>query len=117
MRKTFSGARGNMRMRVYITVAATVALIATLAACNTEVPPVTEAPLTAKTTAITEAPAVEVPPEEGITELVSIKDLNKNSTEGSHANDNYLTSSLEINFRESIDLRSSNTGATRYDNA
>ncbi len=55
--------------------------------------------------------------EQGTTELISIKELNKNSTDGSHANDDYLTSSLEINFRESIELRSSNTGATRYDKA
>ncbi len=54
---------------------------------------------------------------QGVTELLSIKELNQNSSDGSHANDDHLTSSLEINFRESIELRSSNTGATRYDNA
>ena len=55
--------------------------------------------------------------EKGVTELLSVKALNNNSSDGSHINDSFLTSSLEINYRESVELRSSNTGATRYDNA
>ncbi len=50
-------------------------------------------------------------------ELPTIKELNQSSTVGSHAGDDYLRASMEINFRETVDLRSSSTGHTRYDNA
>ncbi len=63
----------------------------------------------------TAAPVVTEPVVEKVTELLSIKELNKSSVDGSHATDNYVTASLEINYRESLDLRSSVNGYTRYD--
>ena len=56
-------------------------------------------------------------PVSATSELPKIGDLNTNSTVGSHAADDYLRASLEINFRETVDLRSSSTGYSRYDNA
>ena len=50
-------------------------------------------------------------------ELLSVKALNTNSTVGSHAEDDYKTASMEINFRETVDLNSTTTGYSRYDNA
>ena len=52
-----------------------------------------------------------------VTELLSISELEQHSENGDHANDNYRTASLEINFREEVTLNSSITGYTRYDNA
>lgn len=51
------------------------------------------------------------------TGLFSIADLNQTSTNGDHADDNYRTASLEINYRETVTLSSAVTGQTRYDNA
>ena len=48
---------------------------------------------------------------------VSIKELNTVATEASHVGDDYGRASMEINYRESYELRSSNTGYTRYDHA
>ena len=60
---------------------------------------------------------VPVAVESGTTKLLSIKDLNTSSVEGSHASDNYKTAALEINYRETVDLNSTLTGYTRYDTA
>ena len=60
-----------------------------------------------------------VPPVSGdlTTELVKISDLEQKSTDGDHANDDIATASLEINYRETVELSSATTGQTRYDNA
>jgi len=52
-----------------------------------------------------------------VTKLLSIGDLNTNYTAASHANDDIATASLEINYRETVELTSANTTYTRYDNA
>ncbi|MBQ9133755.1 MAG: exo-alpha-sialidase [Clostridia bacterium] len=84
-----------------------------MASCDgTTTPPDTSAESTSSVPVTTAEPAPE-----GVTELLSIKELNTNSEVGSHAEDNYKTASMEINFRETVDLRSSNTGFNRYDNA
>ena len=49
--------------------------------------------------------------------LPTIRELNLDSTVGSNAKDDYLRASLEINYRETVDLRSATNGYTRYDNA
>ncbi len=56
-------------------------------------------------------------PENPETVLRSIKELNTNAIAGSHANDDIATATLEINFRESLELTSATTGQARYDNA
>ncbi|MBQ4556781.1 MAG: S-layer homology domain-containing protein [Clostridia bacterium] len=56
-------------------------------------------------------------PEDAKTELVSITDLKQNSVDGDHANDDYRTASLEINYRENVVLTSAATGYSRYDKA
>ena len=85
--------------------------VTTAAPVATEATSATTAP--AATTAQTEANV----PSSGTTELLSIKDLNTNSSDGSHVKDDYKTASLEINYRETVDLRSDNTGSARYDKA
>ena len=50
-------------------------------------------------------------------EVLSIKDLNKDSAVGSHAEDNYKTSSLERSFRETVDLTQTTTGSSRFSKA
>ena len=52
-----------------------------------------------------------------VADLLSIRDLNKNSENGSHAEDDYLSASLEINYRENVVLSSAKTTYTRYDMA
>ena len=56
-------------------------------------------------------------PENPVTELISIENLEQKSTNGDHAEDDIATSSLEINYREIVELSSSSNGQTRYDNA
>ncbi len=50
-------------------------------------------------------------------ELSSIKDLNTNSSNGSHANDHYKTASIERNYRETVTLTQPTTGSGRFSNA
>lgn len=47
-------------------------------------------------------------------DLLTVKDLNKNSTAGSHANDDFTTASIEMSFRETVDLTAETTGQSRY---
>ena len=47
----------------------------------------------------------------------SIKELNTAFENGSHVSDDFLTSTVELNFRELVDLNSAKTTYTRYDNA
>ena len=103
-----------MKTRIRILTAALSGLMLfSMASCNgTKTPPETSAQDTSNPAVTTEEPI-----EEGVTELLSIKELNTNSEAGSHAEDDYRTASMEINFRETVDLRSSNTGFNRYDNA
>lgn len=49
--------------------------------------------------------------------LRSIKELNTDSENGSHANDDYHTASIERNFRETVDLTQPTTGSGRFSNA
>ena len=56
-------------------------------------------------------------PAEPVKELLSIAELNQVSVDGDHANDDYHTASLEINFRENVVLTSAATGFPRYDKA
>ena len=103
-----------MKTRIRILTAALSGLMLfSMASCNgTKTPSETSAQDTS-TPAVTTAEPIE----EGVTELLSIKELNTNSEVGSHAEDDYKTATMEINFRETVDLRSSNTGFNRYDNA
>ncbi len=64
-----------------------------------------------------DVPTVPVTPENPETKLLAIGDLVQKSEYGDHANDDIATSSLEINHRETVELSSSTTGQTRYDNA
>lgn len=50
-------------------------------------------------------------------EVLSIKDLNKDSDVGSHADDDYNTASIERSFRETVDLTQPTTGSGRFSNA
>lgn len=50
-------------------------------------------------------------------ELIAISKLNQTSVDGDHAEDDYRTASLEINFRETVILTSGTTGYPRYDRA
>ncbi|MBQ8837254.1 MAG: exo-alpha-sialidase [Clostridia bacterium] len=52
-----------------------------------------------------------------VTELLSITELDQYSKDGDHAEDDYRTASLEINYRENVVLTSGVTGYTRYDSA
>ena len=72
---------------------------------------------TTGTPSTTEPAVTTAPVEEGITELLSIKDLNTNSEVGSHAEDDYKTASMEINYRETVDLNSAVTPFHLYDKA
>lgn len=58
-----------------------------------------------------------VTPENPETKLVTVDKLVQNSTNGDHKDDDIATASLEINYRENIELDSATTGQTRYDNA
>ena len=78
-------------------------------------PAETAAPVT--TAPATTAPAETTAPVVQVSELLSIKELNTSSEVGSHAEDDYRTAYMEINFRETVDLRSATTGYSRYDNA
>ncbi len=49
--------------------------------------------------------------------VLTIKDLNKESSSGSHAEDDYRTASVEKNFRETVDLTQPSTGSGRFSNA
>ena len=49
--------------------------------------------------------------------VLSIKDLNTASKEGSHVSDDFRTSTVELNYRETVNLNSAKTTYTRYDNA
>lgn len=62
-------------------------------------------------------PLTPVVPENPETKLVAIGDLVQKSTNGDHKDDDITTSSLEINYRETVELSSTTTGQTRYDNA
>ena len=101
----------NKRIRILAAMLSGLMLVPMAACTGTTTPPETS------TDASTPAVTTEEPVEEGVTELLSIKQLNTNSELGSHAEDDYKTASMEINFRETVDLRSSNTGFNYYDNA
>lgn len=64
-----------------------------------------------------EEPVTPVVPENPVTELYNIEKVVQKSTNGDHASDDISTASLEINFRETVELSSATTGQTRYDNA
>lgn len=49
--------------------------------------------------------------------VLSIKDLNTEYEKNSHVSDDFSTSSVELNYREIVELNSANTTYTRYDNA
>ena len=49
--------------------------------------------------------------------VLTIKDLNTEYEESSHVSDDFLTSSVELNYREFVDLNSAKTTYKRYDNA
>lgn len=49
--------------------------------------------------------------------VLTIKDLNTTSEKNSHVSDDFSTSSVELNYREIVDLNSAKTSHTRYDNA
>lgn len=49
--------------------------------------------------------------------LFTIQNANRNVCEGSHLADDYKTSSIAPNFRETVELNSDTTGYFRYDNA
>jgi len=48
---------------------------------------------------------------------LTVKDLNTDSTNGSHAKDYYQTASIEMSYRETVDLTGDTTGYSRYTNA
>ena len=50
-------------------------------------------------------------------ELIAINELKQQSENGDHANDDFRSASLEINFRETTILTSQTTAETRYNNA
>ncbi len=56
-------------------------------------------------------------PQNAVSKLYTIDELNKTAVNGSHASDNYKTASLELNFRNNVVLTSAKTTYTRYDNA
>ena len=62
-------------------------------------------------------PVTPTVPENPETKLVAIENLVQTSKDGDHASDDIATASLEINFRETVELSSTTTGQTRYDNA
>lgn len=51
------------------------------------------------------------------TNVLTIKELNTVSENGSHVSDDSSTTSVELNYREIVDLNSAKTTYTRYDNA
>ncbi|MBQ8837341.1 MAG: S-layer homology domain-containing protein [Clostridia bacterium] len=65
----------------------------------------------------TEEPLIPEVPANPVTELVAIQNLEQKSENGDHANDDISTASLEINYRETVELSSATTGQSRYDNA
>ena len=98
--------------RVFALILALLSLLS-MAACGDVTPPATSGePVIATELAVTTEPV-----EEGITELLSIKELNTNSAVGSHAEDDYNTASMEINYRETVDLNSATTPFHLYDKA
>ncbi|MBQ4150482.1 MAG: S-layer homology domain-containing protein [Clostridia bacterium] len=60
---------------------------------------------------------VPVIPENPETKLVTIDKLVQSSTNGDHKDDDISTASLEINYRENVELNAATTGQSRYDNA
>ncbi len=58
-----------------------------------------------------------VVPENPETKLLTIDKLVQKSTNGDHKDDDITTASLEINYRENVELNSALTGSNRYDNA
>lgn len=52
-----------------------------------------------------------------VDKVSSIKELNTVSVGASHVNDDYKGASVELNYREIVDLSSAKTSYTRYDNA
>ena len=56
-------------------------------------------------------------PKELKTVITPIAQLNTKGTDGDHADDDYMTASLEIDYRQTAELTSMKTGYTRYDNA
>ena len=53
----------------------------------------------------------------GEARVLSIKELNTSSYEASHVSDDFKTASVELSYRELVNLNSAKTGYTRYDNA
>ena len=51
------------------------------------------------------------------TVITPIAELNTKGEDGDHADDDYQTASLEIDYRRTAELTSAKTGYTRYDNA
>ena len=51
------------------------------------------------------------------TVITPIAELNTKGEDGDHADDDYQTASLEIDYRQTAELTSAKTGYTRYDNA
>lgn len=49
--------------------------------------------------------------------VTSIKDLNTVSEKNSHVSDNFATATVELSYRDIVDLNSAKTTYTRYDNA
>ncbi len=91
----------------------TALMLLSAVSCGETTPVETTAAVTTEETPVTTTEPVK----EGVTELLSIKELNTNSTLGSHAEDDYRTASMEINFRETVDLNSATTPFHLYDKA
>ena len=51
------------------------------------------------------------------TVIIPIAQLNTNGSDGDHANDDYMTASLENDYRTMTELTSASTSYFRYDNA
>ncbi|MBQ9428631.1 MAG: exo-alpha-sialidase, partial [Clostridia bacterium] len=68
---------------------------------------------------VADDPKPEVPANP-VTELVAIKDLNKDGADGDHAEDDYTRASVEVDYRTIVKLTSqekNSQGQTRYDKA
>ncbi len=64
-----------------------------------------------------ETPVVPVTPDKPETVITPIASLNTKGSDGDHASDDYKTASLEIDYRQTVELTSGKTGYSRYDNA
>ncbi len=97
--------------------------LALLSACNSAQPSDTGDSQMTGVQGLEETPAASQTGEEdpgdqtGETVITPIGLLNTKGTDGDHAEDNFLTASLEIDFRSNVLLSSADTGYTRYDNA